>query len=872
MPQGRCNRIVDRFRRHSALIVMVSLATGSGAWGQEDARTSSDGVWQSVDDAQALALRDVNAQPWVQPQTFHAVALDRDRLLVSLDGAPLEFTVAAREKPLVVTLPLPDGSFARFAVEEAPMMEAALAAKYPRIKTYRGRGLDDPHATVRFDWTPRGFHAQVLSPRGAVYIDPMWRDDTTLYAVYFKRDYRRAGAGFECLTRTERGPRDVDPPAGAIASGGTQVLRKYRLACAATGEYTQFHGATVGLGLAAIVTAINRVNGIYETELAVSMTLVANNADIVYTNGATDPYSNLDGFAMLGQNQSNLNSVIGSANYDIGHVFSTGGGGVAGLRVVCFGSQKARGVTGQPSPIGDPFQVDFVAHEMGHQFGGNHPFNGVLGNCAGGNRNGPTAYEPGSGATIMAYAGICGADNLQPNSDPYFLFISQQEMRSFVTGSGDFCASPVGTTNNFPTVNAGPDFVIPVETPFVLTASGSDPDLDPLTFTWEQRDLGPAQTLSAPDNGSSPLFRSFQGTNDPSRTFPRLTNILNGTSSLGERLPSTGRSLNFRVTARDNRPEGGAFATDDMTLTVHALAGPFRVTAPAFGDTWFDFENVLWDVANTNVAPVNTSDVNILLSIDGGLTFPITLASNAPNTGSAFVTIPGPSTTTARIKVEGAGNVFFGISDGDFSIISCDPDAPLAEPSPVDKSRYLSFDPNNVGLPAAYRITILDLPPPFEAFEGETRWAGPPSTLSDGVGGMFTASPGQCTPHFDGWFGASVVHVYGDFVVPGGVYGVQGVQCDVDTESDFSPTLFVSTGTWGDIIAPFGGGGQPDFADVSALVSSFSGESGAPTKPVAQLQPNVPDPAVAISFLDISLAVDAFSGNSFPFTGPTTCP
>ncbi len=266
--------------------------------------------------------------------------------------------------------------------------------------------------------------------------------------------------------------------------------------------------------------------------------------------------------------------------------------------------------------------------------------------------------------------------------------------------------------------------------------------------------------------------------------------------------------------------------------------------------------------------------MDFLLSLDGGLTLPTTLASNVPNNGSAFVTIPDTPTTTARIKVEGAGNIFFDISDGNFSIVTCDhtPDAPLAEPSPVNKNRYLSFDPNNAGLSSAFRITIVDLPAPFDGFNGQVRWAGPPSTESDGVGGTFVAAQGQCDPSFDGWFGAGVVHVYGDFVVPGGIYEIQAVQCDAGNEADFSPPFTVSTAQWGDIVAPFGGTGQPNFGDVSALVASFSAVPGAPIKPAAQLHPNVPDPSAAISFQDISLDVNAFSGGSYPFSGPTTCP
>lgn len=547
-------------------------------------------------------------------------------------------------------------------------MEPELAARFPEIKTYIGRGLDDPAATARFDLTPAGFHAQVLSPGGAVYIEPYLRGNASLHAAYYRKDYHPAGRDFECLAADG----DLVPKvSGAVAKVvlPTDTLRTYRLACAATAEYTQYFGGTVPEALAAIVTAINRVTGIYETELGIRLMLVAQNDQIIYTNAAADPYSNGNASALLSQNQATLDAIIGTGNYDIGHVFSTAGGGLALVGVAGVTGLKAQGQTGTHAPVGDAFYIDYVAHEMGHQFGATHTFNSSANACGFGNRCAATAYEPGSGSTIMSYAGICSTDNLERHSAPYFHSASLEQILTYTTvGPGSLAVSPKATGNSPPTVDAGPGFIIPMGTPFTLTATGSDPDGNALTYCWEEQDLGPSVTLQTPDNGSSPLFRSFGPTSAPERTFPQWSDILNHTTTPGEMLPSTNRTLNFRVTARDNHSGAGATATAAMQVTVATNAGPFVVTAPAAAAMWSGMQTITWDVAGTANGPVNAGTVTILLSTNGGYDFPIVLARNVPNTGASEVLLPAIDSAAGRVKVEADGNIFFAVSPGNFTL------------------------------------------------------------------------------------------------------------------------------------------------------------------------------------------------------------
>ena len=671
-----------------------------------NASANDDGIWNRVD---AGSLRKSAVERTQTPDRFAAFSLDREKMKRVLATAPEEFSSVERA---ILSLPMPDGTLARFQVEHSLVVEPGLLKQFPELgATYRGQGIDDPTATVRFDLLPSGFHAIILSSTGTILLDPYSPSLPDVYMSYFKSDARRIGEftcevkddGFRSISEvgSAKKERSYIPETAPEVTSGTQ-LRTYRLALAGNWEYCQAAGGGTTAGcLSAQVVSMNRVNGVYERDLAIHMNLVTNNNLIVFATDNlaacggvacttnNDGYTNGNGGTMLGQNQTKLNGVIGSANYDIGHVFSTGGGGVAQLGVPCTNS-KAQGVTGRGSPVGDPFDIDYVAHEMGHQWGGEHTFNGASGSCSGGNRNPGTSYEPGSGITIMAYAGICSTQDLALNSIDTFQVRSLEEIVAYSqTSTGNNCAVTTATGNTPPTVTGPGNFTIPIQTPFVLTASATDPNSDVLTYDWQQYNTGGATgTTAVPntdgDGTARPIFRPYLPSTNPTRYFPSLTYILNNANVppatydcgratpclTGELMSNMNRTMNFQVVVRDNRANGGGINTATSQVTVSTAAGPFGVTAPntAVSYNGGSSQTVTWNVANSNLSPVNAANVDILLSTDGGLTFPTVLLAATPNDGTQSVTIPNAATATARIMVKGSGNIFFDVSNTNFTI------------------------------------------------------------------------------------------------------------------------------------------------------------------------------------------------------------
>ncbi len=594
------------------------------------------------------------------PESYSLVSVDNIAMKQSLWKAPMETGITSSTQGAIVPLMLRDGNMMDFEVVEYAMMEEALAAKYPDIKTFLGVSVSDPHITARMDYTVHGLRAVINNHGKKTYIDHYQREDKE-HKVIYTRDELINKHKWECLVDKSHA---VPPAPESHLRAGDCQFRQYQLAVTATGEYSNHHGATSAaqsnLVQSAVVTTINRVNQVFEIDLAVRMILIGNNDAIYYYNPATDPFTGSSSGAMINENQTNTDAVIGNANYDIGHIFSTGGSGLAQLRSLCNTGSKARGVTGIANPEGDPFDIDYVAHEMGHQYGGNHTQNN---SC---NRNNATAVEPGSASTIMGYAGIC-SPNVQNNSDDFFHAKSIEEMANEVVSES--CDDVIAWGNTAPVIPSVANKTLPVSTSFVLDVIATDGD--PMTYCWEQMDTEVASMPPLSINTGGPAFRSILPTVESARYFPKITDIVNNTNDIWEVLPSVSRNMNFRLTVRDaHGGMGGCTSEEDVTLTFDGGSGPFVVNTANAATTYNELETVeiTWDVANTDNAPVSCANVDILMSYDGGLTYPITLLSNTFNNGVANIIIPNGVTTTGRFMVKCSDNYFFDINDANFVV------------------------------------------------------------------------------------------------------------------------------------------------------------------------------------------------------------
>ena len=581
-------------------------------------------------------------------------------------------------------LPLPNGQQMQFKVEPSKVMAPELATRYPQIRTWKVFNPEKPTISGRIDLTPRGFHGLINTQEGErVFIEPRGESSLNEYVSRNSTQGSNTGDTFNCQVHGDSSSAIKQSPLELekrLLSRPASSLRTYRIAIATTGEYAQLFGGTQEGALAGVVTTVNRLNQVFERDLSIRLELVGNNDKLIYTSLSADPYSNEDASAMVEENIVNINAVIGADNYDIGHVFGTGNtGGLAFLSSAC-GTYKAGGVTGSNSPEGEAFDIDYVAHEIGHQLGASHTFNGHQLNCSAGNRAAETAVEPGSGSSIMGYAGICGTDNLQTNSDAFFHSVSINQINAYTRNAlGSNCGVQSSQDNNDPTVSAGVDYTIPAETPFKLTGSSSDEDNDPVLHSWEQTDLGSAGGLYT-DLGDNPLFRTWPPVSSASRYFPKLIDTLNNTNTLGELLPTTDRQLNFRLLARDYK---GGVTQDNVTLNVINTGRPFAVLSQKNPTTVSANQSisVSWDVANTAQQPINCSHVNIGLIDNKGMSR--SLATNILNDGAHDLTIPYDVVRleNAHLQVSCVSNIFFAVSEGKIDVLGGDPVISVNSPS-----------------------------------------------------------------------------------------------------------------------------------------------------------------------------------------------
>ncbi|PIF45007.1 putative secreted protein (Por secretion system target) [Chryseobacterium sp. 52] len=615
------------------------------------------------------SVRTQKVKPSQEKLEYSALySLDTDKLKLALKEAPERFS---KSKGAIITLPTAGGKIEKFQVWESSNMDPALQAKYPDIKSYVGTGVDDPSVYLRFSMSPVGFSSMITRSGLSEFIEP-YTEDRTIYAV-FDSNARRGQdkEPFECSTM-EAVEKSAFEKKNESTNKKLAGFNVFRLALSCTGEYAQYHLTAAGTPanatdaqkkaviLAAMNTSLTRLNSVFEKDLSLHFNLIANNEVVIFLDPATDPYTSF-GTASA---QAAISARVPAEDYDMGHLIDKrNANGVAGLGVICISSQKARGYTSCNFPEGDSFDVDYVAHEMGHQLGADHTFSLYL------DGSGTSEVEPGSGSTIMAYTGIMGdSDDVQFNSNDYFHAFNVTEIKNTINNAA--CGANTPFVNPVPSVNAGQDYTIPKSTPYVLKATTTDANAASYTYTWEQMDAAgnnetDANSIAYLTKPAGPNFRSVIPVSGPVRYLPDFNKVLAGVlTTRWESVSSVARNLNFNVTLRTNNPVDPQTNKDAMVVTVNGAAGPFQVTGPVFGQSLNSggTVNVTWDVANTNQAPVNTANVNIKLSKDGGQTF-TTIAANTPNDGSEQITIPAGSTSAnAYIMIEAVGNIYYAVS------------------------------------------------------------------------------------------------------------------------------------------------------------------------------------------------------------------
>ena len=580
-----------------------------------------------------------------------------------------------------IILPLPNGHNVSVKLTPSPILSEALKQQFPTFMTYSAEQHGQPQNIGRFSISHLGLFGFFRYNDKWMMLSPKYQVASQEYASYWYQDSLAPSAETKRITDYLLKENQDQLPQLAhkkLATGDT--IRTYKLAISTTAEYTQRLGGTTANVVAELMNLVNRINQILRIDLALQFELI-DNLDIIFFNAQDDPFTNADAATDIEVNQQVIDEAIGNQNYDIGHVLGTNGGGLAYVGVVCNSNFKAQGYTGISNPQGERFYIDLVAHELGHQLGARHSFNAIdSGSCADG-RSSSTAYEPGSGSTIMAYAGICDEQDLQSISDPYFHAISIQNIRNYVESfSAQNCGVNTDNNNAIPQIQLNnTTYTIPANTPFVLNAQAADGDNDPLTYTWEQFDNGGISgatrnvTELNSDNGHNPLFRSFNPVNTTQRYFPKLDDVIAGQTSKGETYANTDRDLRFRLTARDNK---GGVDQQDLVVTVSTANQSFSLDNPQLW-TGLTEQIIRWDVGDTTDDPVNCANVDIQLDSDNDRIFELNLAMATINDGQHAINVPNIASDNARLMLRCSDNIFYAITAEPFTIIAVQPVAPI---------------------------------------------------------------------------------------------------------------------------------------------------------------------------------------------------
>jgi hypothetical protein len=676
-------------------------------------------------------------------------AMANNARYIQINQNVLNHTFANPKLSAEIVLPLPNGLSVSVKVSPSPILSEALAEQYPHFMTYEAEQVDQPKNIGRFSISHLGLFGFFRYNNQWMLLSPRYQGEAEEYASYW---YKDAPTQFETVSLAADfllADKKQEQPVLAqklVTTGDT--VRTYKLAISTTGEYAQKLGGTTENVLAELMNLVNRINQVLLIDLALQFELIDNQA-IIFLDPTSDPYTDSNIATDIEENQSVIDQAIGSQNYDIGHLLGNNGGGLAFVGVVCDNQFKAQGYTGLSNTQGERFYIDLVTHELGHQLGANHSFNATNSDsCAEGQRNNNTAYEPGSGSTIMSYAGICGSQNLQNNSDPYFHSISIQNIRDYVDGFyGQRCGVDVAIDNAIPQVQLTQNvYTIPSDTPFVLSASATDADNDLLTYTWEQFDnggtLGATSNLTEmnSDNGNNPLFRSFSPIEISRRYFPQLNDVLTGQTRLGETYATTDRDLRFRLTARDNN---GGVNQQDLVITVTTANQTFNIDTPT---QWQGLSNqtVTWDIGDTLKAPINCANVDILLIADAVNPIETKVLMGTPNDGQQNITVPNVTSVNARLVLKCSDNIFYALSPAAFSIMTTETVAPK-----IDSQKTISLSEDTTTQIEFADLNVFD---PDSAYPEDF-------TLSLQNGDNYSINQQTLTPNmdFNGMLSVSVV-------------------------------------------------------------------------------------------------------------------